>query len=130
MTMFSKKLTPIALSLTMVFQAGCGTLLYPERQGQERGDKLDPTVLILNGIGLFFFVIPGLVSFAVDFNTGALYLPSEEGASKVSHNSTQNTQMFTIQGKVDAQAINAIIEEQLNIANVLSHDNLQIEEII
>lgn len=130
MTMFSKKLTPIALSLTMVFQAGCGTLLYPERQGQERGDKLDPTVLILNGIGLFFFVIPGLVSFAVDFNTGALYLPNEEGASKVSYNSTQNTQMFTIQGEVDAQAINAIIEEQLNIANVLSHDNLQIEEII
>lgn len=130
--MFSKKLTPIALSLTMVFQAGCGTLLYPERQGQDKGDKLDPAVLILDGIGLFFFIIPGLVAFAVDFNTGAIYLPKEEGASEVAYSSDSDlrAQMFTIQGEVDAQAINAIIEEQLNIANVLSHENLQIEEII
>ncbi len=54
--------------------AGCGTLLYPERRGQ-RGGRIDPAVAILNGIGLLFFIIPGAVAFAVDFITGAIYLP-------------------------------------------------------
>ncbi len=54
--------------------AGCGTLLYPERRGQ-KGGRIDPAVAILDGIGLLFFIIPGAVAFAVDFATGAIYLP-------------------------------------------------------
>ena len=36
----------------------------------------DP-IVIMDGIGLFFFIIPGLVAFAVDFTTGAIYFPAE-----------------------------------------------------
>jgi hypothetical protein len=61
---------PLALPLT-----GCGTLIFPERQGQGSG-KLDPNILILDAFGLLFFIVPGLVAFAVDFATGAIYLPS------------------------------------------------------
>ncbi len=64
----------IAVFVLIVQMAGCGTLIYPERQGQPRGD-IDPTVAIIDGIGLLFFVIPGLVAFVVDFHTGAIYLP-------------------------------------------------------
>lgn len=54
--------------------SGCGTLLYPERRGQT-GGRLDTGVLILDGLGLLLFLVPGIVAFAVDFGTGAIYLP-------------------------------------------------------
>lgn len=54
--------------------AGCGTLLYPERRGQ-KGGRLDTAVIILDGLGLLLFLVPGIVAFAVDFSTGAIYLP-------------------------------------------------------
>jgi hypothetical protein len=54
--------------------SGCGTLLYPERRGQE-GGQIDATVAFLDGLGLIFYVIPGLLALLVDFGTGALYLP-------------------------------------------------------
>jgi hypothetical protein len=56
--------------------ASCGTLLYPERRGQPAG-RLDPAVVILDGIGLLLFFVPGVIAFVVDFATGAIYLPPE-----------------------------------------------------
>lgn len=65
----------IALCLTLIFQlTSCGTLLYPERRGQE-GGKIDPVVAVLDGVGLLFFLIPGIIAFGVDIGTGAIYLP-------------------------------------------------------
>jgi hypothetical protein len=32
--------------------------------------------VLLDAIGLIFFVVPGLVAFAVDFSTGAIYFPT------------------------------------------------------
>jgi len=57
-----------------VAATSCGTILYPERRGQPRG-PLDPGVVVLDAIGLLFFLIPGIIAFAVDFSTGAIYLP-------------------------------------------------------
>jgi hypothetical protein len=57
-----------------VFLASCGTLLYPERRGQPAG-RLDAGVVVLDGIGLLLFLVPGVIAFAVDFSTGAIYLP-------------------------------------------------------
>jgi hypothetical protein len=56
--------------------ASCGTLMYPERRGQPAG-RLDPGVVVLDGIGLLLFFVPGVVAFVVDFATGAIYLPPE-----------------------------------------------------
>jgi hypothetical protein len=58
--------------------AGCGTILYPERRGQRTG-MLDTGVVVLDGLGLLLFFIPGVIAFAVDFSTGAIYLPEGEG---------------------------------------------------
>ena len=60
-----------------VAQASCGTLLYPERRGQPRG-QLDVGVVALDGVGVLLFLVPGVIAFAVDFATGAIYLPPEE----------------------------------------------------
>lgn len=66
-------------TLTTVLVAtcsSCGTLLYPERRGQPAG-RLDWKVVLLDGIGLILFFIPGVVAFAVDFLNGTIYLPAE-----------------------------------------------------
>jgi hypothetical protein len=55
--------------------AGCGMILHPERRGQPPGGGLDWSIVALDGIGLLLFFIPGVIAFAVDFATGAIYLP-------------------------------------------------------
>lgn len=56
--------------------SGCGTIIHPERRGQPTG-RLDPAIVLLDGLGLLLFFIPGIIAFAVDFSTGAIYLPPE-----------------------------------------------------
>ncbi len=72
------KITKVFYTLictVLVFQlAGCGTIMYPERKGQ-RGGKIDAGIAVLDGIGLLFFLIPGIIAYAVDFNNGTIYLP-------------------------------------------------------
>jgi len=58
----------------MFLNTSCGTILYPERRNQKAG-HLDPGVVVLDAVGLLFFLVPGVVAFAVDFTTGAIYLP-------------------------------------------------------
>ncbi|HET8817044.1 MAG TPA: hypothetical protein VFM61_06305 [Pseudidiomarina sp.] len=65
----------IAVAVIATHLAACGTILYPERKGQVSG-KIDAGVAALNGIGLLFFLVPGVIAFAVDFNNGTIYLPN------------------------------------------------------
>jgi len=64
----------VLLTVLALQTAGCGTILHPERRGQ-RGGRLDVGVVLLDAIGLLFFVIPGVIAFAVDFSNGTIYLP-------------------------------------------------------
>lgn len=73
-----KKLFIFALSFQL---AACGTILYPERKGQRDG-RLDIGVILLDGIGLLFFIIPGVIAYAVDFTNGTIYLPATETKAK------------------------------------------------
>src|SRR5580700_12189684 len=69
---------PLALVLVAAFSlqaASCGTIIHPERWGQPRTGPLDPSIVVLDGLGVLLFVIPGIVAFVVDFSTGAIYLP-------------------------------------------------------
>lgn len=54
--------------------------MYPERRGQRTG-TLDPGIVLLDGLGLLLFFVPGVIAFAVDFATGAIYLPEGGGPS-------------------------------------------------
>ena len=69
-----QRLITSTLVLALLSQSGCGTLIYPERRGQSSG-RIDPAVAILDGVGVLLFIVPGLIAFAVDFATGAIYLP-------------------------------------------------------
>jgi hypothetical protein len=72
--MRTRRVWNAAVSLALCAALGCGTILYPERRGQRAGE-LDVGVALLDAVGLLIFFVPGVVAFAVDFSTGAIYLP-------------------------------------------------------
>ena len=106
-----KALASILLSTTLVTQlTACGTVFYPERRGQISGE-IDPGVAILNGIGLLFYVIPGLVAFAVDFTTGAIYFPDE----RYSIAPERLRQAVDADGQVDQARLQSILQQDLGM---------------
>jgi hypothetical protein len=62
-----------ALGLTLPL-GGCGYLLYPERRGNTAKGQLDLTVVVLDAVLVLFFVIPGVIAFVIDINSGCIYL--------------------------------------------------------
>lgn len=78
----SKAIAGAGAAVLLLQATGCGTILYPERRGQPTG-QYDTDVVILDGLGLFVGIIPGVIAFAVDLTTGAIYLP-EGGKSRAS----------------------------------------------
>lgn len=85
---------------TMAAAGGCGSILFPERVGQPRSGPIDWRVVALDGVGLVFFFVPGVVAFAIDFYNGTLFLPSHSvagiptdlptGGAPSAHQSLQN----------------------------------------
>ena len=70
-----------ACAMLLAPLAGCGMILHPERRNQPTGGGLDWSIVALDGLGLLLFFIPGVIAFAVDFATGAIYLPPEQYGS-------------------------------------------------
>ncbi len=103
----------IAGTLTVggaVFLASCGTVLYPERRGQPAG-RLDAGVVVLDGIGLLLFLVPGVIAFAVDFATGAIYLPP----GYAMHTPEMGAELHKVQvdpAKLTPEGVAAIVREQ------------------
>lgn len=67
----------LGLLVSAAGTTGCGTVLHPERRGQPAGN-IDWGIVALDAVGLFFFFVPGVIAFAVDFATGAIYLPADQ----------------------------------------------------
>lgn len=70
---------PLFLAGSVLWTSSCGTLIHPERVGQPRSGRLDTSVVVLDGLGLLLFFVPGVIAFIVDFGTGAIYLPPGYG---------------------------------------------------
>ncbi|PRB80044.1 polyribonucleotide nucleotidyltransferase [Pseudomonas sp. MYb185] len=106
-----KALASVLLSTTLITQlSACGTIFYPERRGQISGE-IDPGVAILNGIGLLFYIIPGLIAFAVDFATGAIYFPDE----RYTLAPERLNQALDADGQVDPLKLKAILDQDLGL---------------
>lgn len=102
----TKKIISVLVSAGLVLQlTACGTLLHPERKGQT-GGRIDPAIAIMDGIGLLFFVIPGLAAFAVDFYTGAIYLPGGRRAQLTD----EELQRVAPEGNLDKAALGDLLE--------------------
>ncbi len=86
--------------------SACGTLFYPERRGQIEG-RIDPAVAAMNAIGILFFVLPGLIAFAIDFTTGAIYLP---GGMTSQVDPQDLHKLVDADGKIDMLQLQVLIE--------------------
>ncbi|GAV21318.1 hypothetical protein MMIC_P2301 [Mariprofundus micogutta] len=75
-----KKITSrLIISALIVNLTACGTIFHSERMGQRHSGEMDIKIAVADGIGLLFFIVPGIIAFAVDFHYGTIYLPSRYG---------------------------------------------------
>ncbi|WOD12322.1 polyribonucleotide nucleotidyltransferase [Pseudomonas sp. NyZ704] len=122
-----KPLAAILLTTAMTTQlAACGTIFYPERRGQISGE-LDSGLVVLNSLGFLLYIVPGVIAFAVDFATGAIYLPDGE----YSLTPERLNDAVDQEGQVDPLKLKAIIKQDLDLdlplehAQLISHPNSQ-----
>jgi hypothetical protein len=109
--------------IVLCFQlASCGTILYPERKGQKAG-RLDVGVVLMDAIGLFFFLIPGVIAFAVDLSNGTIYLP--ETAKTQSADQQQRIVRFD-PNQYSPVLLQAIIRRETGQSFTLADERLQI----
>ena len=98
-----------AMAGTLIGTTACGVILYPERKGQVDG-RIDPAVAVLDAVGLLFFIVPGVIAFAVDFATGAIYLPGSANNTTLDLNEAELVKLK--KGELDAATIERMIEEK------------------
>ena len=123
--MFKKlvKTLYVLICVVLIVQlTGCGTIIHPERKGQKSG-RIDVGIAVLDGIGLLFFLIPGIIAYAVDFNNGTIYLP---GTSRSSLD-IKNIKQVKFDSKHCTNAtIEKIIKEKTGYTVKLDQDNIQV----
>lgn len=108
--MIRTRMSIAALTLSLVL-SGCGTIMHPERKGQV-GGRIDPGVAVLDGIGLLFFFVPGVIAFAVDFSNGTIYLPGGRGADA---GSPDESRQISFSGRPDRDQLERLLQEQAGI---------------
>jgi len=122
------KVLNVTVTALLVFQlTGCGTLLYPERRGQLAG-HLDAGVVILDAIGLLFFIIPGVIAFAVDFSNGTIYLPTP-GKTVIIQHSAQLKQIKFDPKHTSLAQIEKIIKDQTGYTVKLTQENVRVSRL-
>ncbi|MEM9101892.1 MAG: polyribonucleotide nucleotidyltransferase [Pseudomonadota bacterium] len=129
--MKASKTIKMAVWFVTLFQlSACGTLLYPERQGQTKG-RIDPAVAILNGVGLLVFLVPGLVAFGIDFHTGAIYLPRGSSSSFLSgqvEDQTESTVIRTSDVR-DLEKLKTLIKRETGVELDFNDPSLQVMSV-
>ena len=119
----------ITVVIVFLFQiTACGTIMYPERKGQV-GGKIDAEVAILDGIGLLFFLIPGVIAFAVDFSNGTIYLPAKKNSLLENNDSKNLSALHIDKDKMNLQEIESVISENTGINFDMDDQRIQVVEL-
>jgi len=106
----------LVLVLFLVQTASCGYFIYPERRGQA-GGRVDTGVVVMDGLCLLLFIVPGVIAFAVDFSSGAIYLPSGHAALNDENARDENTRVVMADPKsLNHAAIERIVHEQTGLS--------------
>ena len=100
---------------------GCGTIFHPERRGQCEG-RLDWKIVALNAVGLVLFIVPGAIAFAVDFYTGAIYLPPCDVGDS-SPNDHPLVVRHVPHGDISREQIEAVVSEHAGQPIELAENN-------
>ncbi len=113
-------LNGLVLGVSMTALVGCGTLFHPERKGQMSG-RIDPVVAIANGVGLLFFIVPGVIAYAVDFSNGTIYLPSGHNAAGVD--------ALRLEESMDVASLERLLSDKSGKPVSLDSELLRVEEV-
>ncbi len=101
-----------ALAVLLAPLAGCGMILHPDRRNQPTGGRLDWSIVALDGLGLILFFIPGVIAFAVDFSTGAIYLPPENyGSATPPEDNQPFVEMHVPKDELNQKRVEQIVSE-------------------
>jgi hypothetical protein len=130
----------LGLAAFLQSTAGCGLLLHPERQGT-KGGNLDPVIVLLDGLGLFFFLVPGIVAFAVDVSTGCIYTGGGGGGKRRHFSAIEQGQpmnadelagmkKIAINGPMTKASIEAALERELGQKVDITAANVQVQPIL
>jgi hypothetical protein len=103
---------------TLSLSLGCGTILYPERRGQQSHARVDTGVVVMDACWILLGVIPGVIAFVVDFGNGSIYLPG--GA--VGTNSLKVVRTPT--ARPDSASIERAVQQQTGLVIRLSDPTL------
>lgn len=114
-----------ALIFTVLINTSCGTVFYPERKGQING-SIDPKVAAGNALALLFFIIPGVIAFAVDFSNGTIYLPGTSADIEDLNSSKLKT--VKAEKKIDNEYLEEVIKTELDLEVDLKSNDLIIRE--
>jgi hypothetical protein len=113
-------MTGMVLGTTLIALVGCGTLFHPERKGQI-GGRIDPAIAFANGVGLLFFIVPGVVAYAVDFSNGTIYLPRGNDAASV--------ESLRLDETMDVASLERLLSEKSGKPVSLDDRLLRVEEV-
>lgn len=115
-----RALTGLVLGATITALVGCGTVFHPERKGQPSG-RIDPAVAIANGVGLLFFIVPGVIAYAVDFSNGTIYLPGHQDSASVD--------TLQMDGGMDVATLEKLLSAKTGKPISLDSELLRVEEV-
>lgn len=119
-SLLRRGLTGLALGVSITALVGCGTLFHPERKGQASG-RIDPAIAIANGVGLLFFIVPGVIAYAVDFSNGTIYLPSGHTSAGVD--------ALKLEEDMDVATLERLLSEKSGKPVSLDSELLRVEEV-
>jgi hypothetical protein len=131
-----KCIATILLVAMIVQTVSCGTLLYPERRKaisteglDPKGRQIDPAVAVMDAVCLLFFILPGVIAFAVDFSTGAIYLPGgKSGALDPVHPDADRIVRLP-PDQMDKEMLSKIISRETGVDFSFEDKDLQAFEI-
>ena len=112
-----RKAVALSTMIATLTVSGCGYLLYPERQGL-KGGRIDPAVALLDAAGLLFYIVPGVIAFAVDFTNGTIFVPPG-GSSAIDKHRASYTPDTVRDEQWQAVRVNGEMNSE-NIARTLS----------
>ncbi|MDX5376606.1 MAG: hypothetical protein LPK08_03685 [Halomonas sp.] len=115
-----RALTGLVLAASFTALVGCGTVFHPERKGQMSG-RIDPVVAIANGVGLLFFIVPGVIAYAVDFSNGTIYLPGTHGSASVD--------VLQMEEGMDVPTLERLLSEKTGKSFSLDSELVRVEEV-
>lgn len=121
-----KFISVILVTILSLQLCSCGYILHPERRGQQSG-QIDWAVAGLDSIGILFFILPGVIAFAVDIQSGTIYMPKNTPGLKTSQNNSQKIQLAD--KKIDKQNLASAIKNSTGRDIDLENPELKIYRI-